>query len=108
MKEITEKKQVVGTLLAQGQEYWMLDLSPNKHRNTPMSLREDTFEFYVIVDGYAHNIIVSRGSFAIIPLLADYSVEVRFIVEGEEPIEVTKFEQDILEARIDLASFYQA
>ena len=104
---IKEKKEIVGILLVQGQEFELLELNPRAGRDLSFLLREHTFEFYVTVYGIAQFIVVSRGSFAIIPYSIPEVKDVGFIVEGEEPIEVTKFEQDILEARIDLASFYQ-
>jgi len=81
---ITEKKDVVGTLLTQGEEYDMLELYPRNGRDVPFLLRESSFEFYVVVEGFAQYIIVSRGSFAIIPLLEPVEWSVKFFVEGEE------------------------
>ena len=112
---ITEKKNVVGWLLTQGQEYPLLDLYPRVGRDLPFLLREHSFQFYVVVEGFAQYIVVSRGSFAIIPLLEPDEQEVRFVVEGEEEqsesyaVEIPKFEKkDLLEARIDLAAFYKS
>ena len=101
---ITEKKDVVGQLLTQGQVFEMLDINPTRARSLSFLLRESCFEFYVVVYGFAQYIIVSRGSFAIIPYSIPEVKDVGFIVEGEEsePIDMSK-----LEARIDLASFYR-
>ena len=103
---ITEKKEIVGQLLTQSHEYEMLDINPTRARSVSFLLRESCFEFYVVVEGFAQYIIVSRGSFAIIPYLEPVEWQVKFLVEGEdeepEPIDMSK-----LEARIDLASFYQ-
>lgn len=104
---ITEKKNIVGMLLTQGQEYEMLDLYPRVGRDLPFLLRENSFEFYVVVEGFAQYIIVSRGSFAIIPFLETVERQVKFVVESEEePTDVT----NILERKIvldDLLSQYK-
>lgn len=83
---IKEKKEVVGKLLAQGQEFELLELNPRAGRDLSFLLREHTFEFYVTVYGIAQFIVVSRGSFAIIPYSIPEVKDVGFIVEGEEPI----------------------
>lgn len=91
---IKEKKEIVGQLLAQGQVYELLDLNPTRGRDMGFVLREAAFEFYVVVYGFAQYIIVSRGSFAIIPYSLPEVKEVGFIVEGEET------EDQILESRL--------
>ena len=80
---ITEKKEIVGMLLTQGQEYEMLEINPRAGRDLSFLLRESSFEFYVVVYNFAQYIVVSRGSFAIIPYSVPEVQDVRFIVEGE-------------------------
>ena len=102
---ITEKKEIVGMLLTQGQEYEMLEINPRAGRDLSFLLRESSFEFYVVVYNFAQYIVVSRGSFAIIPYSSPEVKEIGFIVEREEsePIDMSK-----LEAHIDLAAFYNS
>ena len=100
---ITEKKEVVGQLLTQSQVFEMLDINPTRARSLSFLLRESCFEFYVVVEGFAQYIIVSRGSFVIIPYLEPVEWQVKFLVEGEEP---TPVDMSKLEARIGLAAFY--
>ena len=105
---IKEKKEIVGMLLTQGQEYRMLELYPRVGRDLSFLLRESTFQFYVVVEGFAQYIIVSRGNFTIIPLLEPEEQDVQFVVEREEESE-EKIEVELHQARIDLASLlYQA
>ena len=105
---ITEKKNVVGWLLTQGQEYPLLDLYPRVGRDLPFLLREHSFQFYVVVEGLAQYIVVARGSFSIIPYLIPEIKDVGFIVEGEESIlaDTNVFVRDVLEERIDQATSY--
>ncbi len=105
---IKEKKEIVGMLLTQGQEYRMLEINPRVGRDLPFLLRESSFEFYVVVYGFAQYIVVARGSFAIIPYLIPEIKDVGFIVEGEESIlaDTNVFVRDVLEERIDQATSY--
>ena len=103
---ITEKKEIVGRLLTQGQVFEMLDLYQRIGRDLPFLLRENSFQFYVVVYGFAQYIVVARGSFAIIPYSSPEVQAVRFIVEGDEKVEEKIEVEFIPQARIDLASLY--
>lgn len=83
MKIHEEKKEVVGVLYAQGQEYDILDLLPSNTRSLPWLYRENAFEFYVIVEGFAQYIIVSKGNFLVVPLLSPVQKTVSFLIEEE-------------------------
>ena len=85
---ITEKKNIVGTLLVQGREYGLLDLYPWKHNELPFLLRNDAFQFLAEVEGFANPVIVGKGSFVIIPYLEPVEIDVRYIVGGDEESEI--------------------
>lgn len=82
MRVMAQRKEIVGTLYAQGQKFDLLDLHPTKHNDWPWLIREHGFEFYVVVDGFAQYIMVSRGSFLIIPDLEPSHMDVKFLVEN--------------------------
>ena len=91
-----EKKEIVGLLLVQGQEFEMLDLYPQKHTDLPFWLKEHCFQFYVVVEGVATYIIVAREGFAIIPIFPPVTTTVKFFVEEDEEV------NSQIQKRIDL------
>ncbi len=97
---IKERKEIVGKLLTQGHVFELLEINPRAGRDLSFLLRESSFEFYVVVNGYAQYIVVSRGSFAIIPYSVPEVQDVGFIVEGEEE---QLDEVSILEHRLERA-----
>ena len=106
---ITEKKEVVGQLLTQGQVFEMLEINPRAGRDLSFLLREHSFEFYVTLFGIAQYIVVSRGSFAIIPYSVPEVKEVGFIVEGDVEEEQEKLESRLqYEIERSIAREYQA
>lgn len=84
MKIHEEKQEVVGVLYTQGQEYGMLNILPSNTRGLHFLYRESAFEFYVIVEGFAQYVIVSKGNFLVVPLLNTVRRNVKFLVEDKE------------------------
>lgn len=94
MQYITEKKEIQGLLLTQGQEYPLLSLSPNVRASLPYGLKDHCVEFLIVQDGVARPLIVSRSGFAILPLLLPVEVVVQFMLEEKEDEPVNSmFEQ---------------
>lgn len=84
MGVITETHTIKANLLVQGTSYPMLEVEPRRHHELHFLLRENCFQFLVVHQGFAQNIIVGRQSFAILPVLESYELEVNFIVEDKE------------------------
>lgn len=94
MQYITEKKEIQGFLLTQGQEYPLLSLSPNVRASLPYGLKDHCLEFLIVDQSIARPLIVSRSGFAILPMLLPVEVDVQFIMEEkEDEPENSMFEQ---------------
>ena len=84
MSVITEKRSVVGRLVAQGYEFELLEDVPTRHNQLHFLVRENAFEFQVVVDGFAQGVTISRGNFMIIPYLEPKEIDVKFLIADEE------------------------
>lgn len=88
MKIITQTEQIDAKLLAQGQSWKLLNLLPDKRVNINGVLNDYVFQFRVVnAEGFAQPILVSRSSFAIVPLLEPEVMEVKYhdVDAKEEP-----------------------
>ena len=94
---ITEKKNIVGYLVVQGEQFELLDLHPWKHNEIPLSLREYTFQFLSYHSGFATPIIVGRNALgAIIPYIVPMEVDVSFVVEEDDEVEIPEDRMSIV------------
>lgn len=89
---MTETHTIKAVLFVQGTAYPMLDVNPRKQQDLHFLLRENCFQFLVVIGNFARNIIVGRQNFAILPCLEPYNLEVSFIVEEPEKEEPTQLE----------------
>lgn len=80
----TEKKQIKAILHSQGHSFEMLDVLPWKHNDLHFLLRESSFQFLVVVNGFAQPVIVGRSGFVITPLIEPYEIDVNYLVEGDD------------------------
>lgn len=81
MGVIIETHEIKAHLLVQGNSYPMLDVNPHKHNELHFLLRDHVFQFLVVHQEYAQPIIVGKQSFAILPVLTPYQMNVKYIVE---------------------------
>lgn len=84
MSVITEVHEIKALLLVQGTSYPMLEMEPRLTHKLHFLLRENCFQFLVVHQGFAQNIIVGKQSFAILSVLNPYELDVKYIVEGKE------------------------
>lgn len=95
MKFITEKKEIQGTLIVEGQEFPLLSLSQNLRPDIPFGLRDLFLEFLVVIDNVARPLWVNKNGFYIIPSIDKVEQDVLFLMEEKEDEEAENsvFEQ---------------
>jgi hypothetical protein len=83
MAIITEKKPIVGKLVSQGCSYNLLALKPSVPGVSAL-LREYGLQFYVVVEGFAQHVVVSKASFLIVPYPEPEIEDVKYVIEESD------------------------